>query len=400
MRVGYSAGNATVLVDGDVGEHRMCGVHTAVDQPDPRDRGDPVDISRCGDNRSRPSDNAPTASIDVIEIKLGGRRERSQPIEGAERIHFGRRTEHHYPRVEPFELAGSQNRETRAEGRVQGGLVRRYRENLPADNRRPVTIRLDHRTIAPDEVSNREPAHILKLLQVRSGVVHHSGSQRNLWQHRKAHIRQSDLRLGHRDQYHQQNERRPHHGRQSRSAHRAREETCITVRITDTSRMPTAIDDLGEQIVQLLPRLRRFARSLANNVQDADDLVQLAVERALSRSDQLRPGARLASWMFGILRNAWIDEARAKGRRTRLFAPEELGENVADPAADGQADALSVQDAMARLPVEQREVIGLVLVEGLSYKEAADIIGVPIGTITSRLARGRDALQTLLGAAA
>jgi len=164
--------------------------------------------------------------------------------------------------------------------------------------------------------------------------------------------------------------------------------------------MPASKDDLGEQIVQLLPRLRRFARSLVSNVQDADDLVQLAIERALSRSDQLRPDARLSSWMFGILRNAWIDESRSRGRRTRLFVPEELGENVADPGAGSHADALSVQDAVARLPVEQREVIGLVLVEGLSYKEAADIIGVPVGTITSRLARGRDSLQTMLGAVA
>ena len=161
--------------------------------------------------------------------------------------------------------------------------------------------------------------------------------------------------------------------------------------------MPAANDDLGEQIVQLLPRLRRFARSLANSVQDADDLVQLAIERALSRSIQLRPEAQLSSWIFGILRNAWIDESRARGRRTRLFAPAELGENIADPAADRQADALTVQEAMARLPVDQREVIGLVLVEGLSYKEAAEIIGAPIGTITSRLARGRDSLQALLG---
>jgi RNA polymerase sigma-70 factor, ECF subfamily len=163
------------------------------------------------------------------------------------------------------------------------------------------------------------------------------------------------------------------------------------------SRMPAANDDLGEQIVQLLPRLRRFARSLANNVQDADDLVQLAIERALSRSSQLRPEAQLSRWMFGILRNAWIDESRARGRRTRLFAPEELGENVADPTANQHADALSVQDAMAQLPVEQREVVSLVLVEGLSYQEAAEIIGVPIGTITSRLARGRHSLQALLG---
>jgi RNA polymerase sigma-70 factor, ECF subfamily len=161
--------------------------------------------------------------------------------------------------------------------------------------------------------------------------------------------------------------------------------------------MPAANDDLGEQIVQLLPRLRRFARSLANSVQDADDLVQLAIERALSRSSQLRPEAQLSSWMFGIVRNAWIDESRARGRRTRLFAPEELGENVADPTTNQHADALSVQDAMAQLPVEQREAVSLVLVEGLSYREAAEIIGVPIGTITSRLARGRDSLQALLG---
>lgn len=164
--------------------------------------------------------------------------------------------------------------------------------------------------------------------------------------------------------------------------------------------MRAANDDLGEQIVQLLPRLRRFARSLVNNVQDADDLVQLAIERALSRSEQLRPGAQLSSWMFGILRNAWIDESRSRGRRSRVFVAEELGEDVADPTASGQADALSVQDAMARLPIEQREVIGLVLVEGLSYKEAAEIVGVPVGTITSRLARGRDSLQSMLGALA
>jgi RNA polymerase sigma-70 factor, ECF subfamily len=160
----------------------------------------------------------------------------------------------------------------------------------------------------------------------------------------------------------------------------------------------TVKDDLGEQIVQLLPRLRRFARSLANSVQDADDLVQLAIERALSRSEQLRPQGQLSSWMFGILRNAWIDEARARGRRTKLFVAPELGENVADPAASSHADTLSVQAAMARLPDEQREVISLVLVEGLSYKEAAEIVGVPVGTVTSRLARGRDSLQTMLGA--
>jgi RNA polymerase sigma-70 factor (ECF subfamily) len=160
--------------------------------------------------------------------------------------------------------------------------------------------------------------------------------------------------------------------------------------------MPASLDQLREQIVDLLPRLRRFARTLARDTHDADDLVQIAVERALARSDQLRADARLSSWMFGILRNAWIDEARSRGRRSQVFAPEELGENVGDASSDAHTEMLSVQEAMARLPDEQRIAVGLVLVEGLSYKEAAEIMGVPLGTLTSRLARGREALQGML----
>jgi len=159
--------------------------------------------------------------------------------------------------------------------------------------------------------------------------------------------------------------------------------------------MHASLDQLRERIVELLPRLRRFARTLARNPHDADDLVQIAVERALVRCDQLRADASLSSWMFGILRNAWIDETRTRGRRNQVFAPEELGENIGDGSSD-TPDVLSVQDAMARLPDEQRIAVSLVLVEGLSYKEAAEIMGVPLGTLTSRLARGREALQALL----
>jgi RNA polymerase sigma-70 factor (ECF subfamily) len=160
--------------------------------------------------------------------------------------------------------------------------------------------------------------------------------------------------------------------------------------------MPPFSEALSAQIIELLPRLRRFARALAGNASDADDLVQICIERALTRADQLRTGAPLAGWMFGILRNAWIDEVRGRVRRNRVFAPEELGEHVADPNAT-DAQILPVQQAMQRLPDEQREVIGLVLIEGLSYKEAAQITGVPVGTVTSRLARGREALQKMLG---
>lgn len=161
--------------------------------------------------------------------------------------------------------------------------------------------------------------------------------------------------------------------------------------------MGPAIEDLRDRIIDILPRLRRFARSLARDPHDADDLVQITVERALTHADQLHPDSRLASWLFGILRNAWIDEGRSRHRREPLHAPEELAETVGDPTAGSQAELLCVQDALARLPEEQRLAVSLVLIEGLSYKEAAHVMNVPIGTLTSRLARGREALQEMLG---
>jgi RNA polymerase sigma-70 factor (ECF subfamily) len=155
--------------------------------------------------------------------------------------------------------------------------------------------------------------------------------------------------------------------------------------------------DLSAELVTLLPRLRRFARALTRNPHDADDLVQVALERALARAHQLRPDAALAGWVFGILRHAWIDELRARARSERVFAPEESGQNVGDAGQSAQVERLSVQDAMARLPEDQCLTVALVLIEGLSYKEAAHVMDVPIGTLTSRLARAREALQAMLG---
>ena len=154
--------------------------------------------------------------------------------------------------------------------------------------------------------------------------------------------------------------------------------------------------NIHEQIAALLPRLRRFARNLVRHREDADDLVQIAVERALNRLDQWRSDARLDSWLFKIVRNAWIDELRSRGRRDKIFLPEEAGEQVGTSEMDREADRLSVESAMARLPEEQRSAVSLVLVEGLPYKEAAEVLNVPIGTLTSRLARGREALQSML----
>ncbi len=161
----------------------------------------------------------------------------------------------------------------------------------------------------------------------------------------------------------------------------------------------TPREDVRTGIAGMLPKLRRFARVITRDVQEADDLVQVTVEKALLRAGQWRPGSRLESWMFGIMKNAWIDELRARRRRGRVEAPEEAGVNVADGSSTAGEIALSVQSAMALLPEEQRLAVALVLVEGLAYKEAAEVLDVPIGTLTSRLARGRETLQALLGGA-
>lgn len=150
------------------------------------------------------------------------------------------------------------------------------------------------------------------------------------------------------------------------------------------------------QLAELLPRLRRFARTVTYHREDADDLVQLALERALTRSGQWEAGTRLDSWMFRIMKNAWIDEVRSRIRRDRVFAPEEAGEHVGDDSAEAHQQRIAVQKAISMLTEDHRLVIGLVLVDGLPYKEAAEALEIPIGTLTSRLARAREALQAIL----
>jgi RNA polymerase sigma factor (sigma-70 family) len=161
--------------------------------------------------------------------------------------------------------------------------------------------------------------------------------------------------------------------------------------------MTLGSEEIGERIVELLPRLRRFARSLSRNQHDADDLVQAAVERAWRHIDQLKPGASLASWMFGIMKNAWIDDRRARGRRGEVALPEDSGDHPAVNPSDLNTTLWSVSEAMDKLPEEQRLAVALVLVEGMSYKEAAQVLEIPMGTLTSRLARGRTALAAALG---
>lgn len=152
-------------------------------------------------------------------------------------------------------------------------------------------------------------------------------------------------------------------------------------------------------LVTLIPRLRRFARALTGRAAEADDLVQDTLERALRRLDQWKPGTRLDSWVFRIMQNGWIDTVRARAVRQRYVQSDP---DADAPGIDGRA-ALDAHLTLARaqrvlgdLPEEQRAVVALILIEGYSYREAAEILGVPEGTVTSRLFRARTALDASL----
>ena len=150
-----------------------------------------------------------------------------------------------------------------------------------------------------------------------------------------------------------------------------------------------------QEIVDLLPRLRRLARALTHDVTAADDLVQIAIERALIRRDQWRPGTRLDAWVMRIMKNAWIDETRSRSRWGKVLDAEEAGANVSDRS--GQTDEqLAIAQAMERLPEEQRLAVALVLIDGLSYADAAEVLEIPPGTLNSRVVRGRMALMEAL----
>lgn len=157
---------------------------------------------------------------------------------------------------------------------------------------------------------------------------------------------------------------------------------------------------VSDQLIGVLPRLRRFARGLTGSAVEADDLVQAACERALSRAHQFQEGTRFDSWMFRIVQTIWIDQLRA--RDIRREEAEEEGVHVGTDEPGRRAEARlaleEVRAALQQLPSEQRAALLLVTVDGLSYKEAAVVAEVPVGTIMSRLARARIALQARLDA--
>ena len=151
----------------------------------------------------------------------------------------------------------------------------------------------------------------------------------------------------------------------------------------------------GDQLIAVLPRLRRFARGLSGSVADADDLVQAACERALARQHQFQEGTRFDSWMFRIVQTIWIDQVRSRDVRKEDgdIAEDRLGSDEPARRVEARLALDEVRRALDRLPPDQRTALLLVTVEGLSYKEAAEVVQVPVGTIMSRLARARIALQ-------
>ena len=159
-------------------------------------------------------------------------------------------------------------------------------------------------------------------------------------------------------------------------------------------------EDIKREMVGLVPRLRRFAYAISGSRDEGEDLVQSACLRALDRLDQFQPGTRLDSWMFRIVQTTWIDRARQRGRRAEVSDPDRLAGTsdggLGVRSTESRMVLAQVREAMASLPEDQRVVLALVAIEGLSYKAAAETLDVPIGTVMSRLARARSKLLPLV----
>ena len=151
--------------------------------------------------------------------------------------------------------------------------------------------------------------------------------------------------------------------------------------------------DEAKHLVELIPRLRRYARALVGERAGADDLVQDTLERAWTKLHLYRQGTDLRAWLFTVMHNVHVNRMRA----TRLADP--LGDEMPELASRAQPDALVLRDldrAIARLPADQRAVLLLVTLEEMSYEEVARTLGIPIGTVMSRLSRAREKLRAMM----
>lgn len=158
-------------------------------------------------------------------------------------------------------------------------------------------------------------------------------------------------------------------------------------------------EEIWNELVALQPRLRRFAYGLTGSRDGADDLLQAAYERALTRTDQWRPGTRLDSWMYRIIQSIRINQLkseRVRGGHLTPVDPDTLVGSDGVRVTEARLTLSAVRGFISRLPEEQRSVMLLVAVEGHTYTEVAEVLGLPIGTVTSRLARARMALRAFV----
>jgi RNA polymerase sigma-70 factor (ECF subfamily) len=150
-----------------------------------------------------------------------------------------------------------------------------------------------------------------------------------------------------------------------------------------------------ERITEHIPRLRRYARALAGDQHAADDLVQDTVERAINKRHLWRPGSDLRAWLFAIMHNVFVNQLRSRQAHPEDALDEDALPAVA-PVDGARLEVRDLQTALALLPPEQREVILLVGLEQLTYAEVSHALGIPIGTVMSRLFRGRERLRLLV----
>ena len=160
------------------------------------------------------------------------------------------------------------------------------------------------------------------------------------------------------------------------------------------------MDAPGSDFVPHIPRLRRYARALTGERARADDLVQDTLERALIKLHLWQPGSDLRAWLFTLMHNVFINQLRAQSVRSTVELDDEAAQVAVRPT---QTDGLEVRDlqaALLRLPEEQREVLLLVGLDQMTYEATAGVLGIPVGTVMSRLSRARERLRGLLAGAA
>jgi len=157
--------------------------------------------------------------------------------------------------------------------------------------------------------------------------------------------------------------------------------------------------ELRRGITELLPRLRRFGAALTGSQDEGDDVVQAAIERALSKSEHWQQGTRLDSWMFKIMQNHWKDRIRKlKHDRKKQILEVATSDQIVDgrKVTETMLMLTKAREQFALLPDDQRSVLALVVIDGHSYQEAADLLEIPIGTLMSRLYRAREALRSMI----